>query len=114
MVLLLSFRRWSKQVEAGGTHRAKLREVSDCTMAKFWDAKGRGATIHDLDLRRWALTASRQLNLQNFKASMSWTSRFKKAHTIVSRKITKFVSRSDVQARHRFISNFRNIWFGYF
>ncbi|KAE8738879.1 hypothetical protein FOCC_FOCC015626 [Frankliniella occidentalis] len=60
-------------------------------------AKRAQITCHDLDIRRWALAAARKENCAQFKASLSWLRNFKKRHNIVSRKITKFVSRSDVQ-----------------
>jgi len=37
------------------------------------------------------LQAQRQKNLSGFKASHEWIRRFKLAHQIVSRKITKFI-----------------------
>ncbi|KAE8739419.1 hypothetical protein FOCC_FOCC015087 [Frankliniella occidentalis] len=88
--------RWEKQVEAGGSHRDKLKEVSRATYDKFLDLKNRHQKVNTLDLRRIALLKAREINCTNFKASESWADLFKKKHNIVSRKITKFVSKKDL------------------
>jgi hypothetical protein len=48
--------------------------------------------VHDRDLRRWAIQEARQLTLTGFKASPSWLYDFKVNHSVVSRKILRFVS----------------------
>ena len=55
--------------------------------------------VHDRDLRRWALKAYNAEGNKNilFKVSRSWVHNFKKAHHIVSRKITKFVTRKTLE-----------------
>lgn len=54
-------------------------------------------TVHDIDLRRWALAIARDVKCANFKASGKWLLNFKRMHKIVSRKITKFVSNADIK-----------------
>jgi len=49
--------------------------------------------IHDIDIIRWILQAQRQENLLDFKASHEWIRRFKLAHQIVSKKVTKFITK---------------------
>jgi len=88
--------RWEKQLEAGGTHRDKLKEVSRATYEKFLDLKKSHQKVSTLDLRRIALVKAREINCIHFKASESWADIFKRKHKIVSRKITKFVSKRDV------------------
>ncbi|XP_071641522.1 uncharacterized protein [Temnothorax longispinosus] len=55
--------------------------------------------VHDIDLKRWALQAQKEIENLNpiFKASPSWIARFKKSHRIVSRKVTKFVTRKTLE-----------------
>ncbi|XP_071572277.1 uncharacterized protein [Temnothorax nylanderi] len=55
--------------------------------------------VHDIDLKRWALQAQKEIGNLNpiFKASPSWIARFKKSHRIVSRKVTKFVTRKTLE-----------------
>lgn len=95
--LLVFVSRWRKQVKDGCTYKLKLKKIAAVTQEKFLEADSDQRTVHDLDLRRWALQESRNLAPMKFKASTSWLFRFKKARGIVSRKITKFVSRADVK-----------------
>lgn len=87
-------KRWEKQVIAGGSHMDKLRQISECTLQKFIEANDRCAIIHDIDIRRWALQMSHEVDLPTFKASYHWLINFKSKHGIVSRKITKFTSKT--------------------
>ncbi|EFN73371.1 hypothetical protein EAG_00356, partial [Camponotus floridanus] len=50
--------------------------------------------VHNVDIRWWALEAKEQFDIPTFKAGYTWIQNFKKAHNIVSRKVTKFVSRA--------------------
>jgi len=52
----------------------------------------------DIDLARWAVRAQEDLNVPGFKASMRWIQKFKVIHNIVSRKITKFVTKKSILA----------------
>ena len=93
----LLFFRWEKQLEAGGPHKLKLQKISEGVLQKFMAAKRAHLTVHDLDIRRWALAIARNVNCSNFKASGTWLLNFKRAHKIVPRKITKFVSKADLK-----------------
>lgn len=91
-------RRWAKQIEAGGTRKSKLAYISESVLNNFKSALNNGFIIHDRDLQRWALQANEEQsgNKMVFKASKYWLFNFKKAHGIVSRKITKFVTRKTI------------------
>lgn len=52
--------------------------------------------MHDVDSQRWALNAQRQVGLHGFVASSHWLLNFKNIHGIVSRKITKFVTKHGI------------------
>jgi hypothetical protein len=71
-----------------------LREVWTYTYQEFIKAKENNLIIHDSDLKRWAIKRRNEISLQNFTASNMWLWRFKQQHRIVSRKITKFVTRN--------------------
>lgn len=58
--------------------------------------KAESKRICTLDLRRIALKRARDIDCKRFKASERWATDFKKAHRIVSRKITKFVTQRDL------------------
>jgi hypothetical protein len=55
-------------------------------------------------LKRWAIKRRNEISLQNFDASHQWIWKFKHQHRIVSRKITKFVTRNYSKERDNQIS----------
>ncbi|KAL1493823.1 hypothetical protein ABEB36_009509 [Hypothenemus hampei] len=54
--------------------------------------------IHDMDIRKWALEANQNVGLDHtaFKAFDTWIKTFKRHHRIVSRKITKFITKKNL------------------
>ena len=86
--------RWAASVERGSTNKDKSRYVTEYVLIRFKEALNSGNIIHDVDLRRWALQAKDEIEYHSFKASHWWIWHFKKVHRIVSRKITKFITRS--------------------
>ncbi|XP_067208309.1 uncharacterized protein [Linepithema humile] len=95
-------RRWEEQLEHGGNRLEKLSHISKATHDKFNVAVQTGLIIHDVDIKRWALEAQREIGDLDpvFQASPSWLLRFKKSHRIVSRKITKFITRKTLEDSH--------------
>lgn len=91
--------RWAKQVDEGGTRREKLIRVAKFTLKKLRNAVEAGLIVHDSDIKKWALEAwdEQESGDRSFKASSTWIYNFKKAHRIVSRKITKFVSKKTLE-----------------
>ncbi|EGT56911.1 hypothetical protein CAEBREN_12031 [Caenorhabditis brenneri] len=94
------------------SHLQKLREIEEagpnyrgdrCRLLQilsdrlFEEVKKRfdmGITLHDNSLHTLAIEINRnETMIQNFLASSNWISRWKKSHRIVSRKITRFVTR---------------------
>jgi hypothetical protein len=109
---LRELRRWQEQVNRGGTRLEKLKEISSYTLNKFEEAVQNGIIIHDTDVARWALKAQQEINCPGFTASLRWVHRFKIAHRIVSRKVTKFITKRTLQSKdnleaegNRFIEN---------
>lgn len=92
-------RRWAHQHNKGGTYLEKLARISEYTLQNMRTAIDAGIIIHDIDLRKWALLAQKEIGHEDvrFKASHTWLWRFKKQHRIVSRKVNKFVTRKTVQ-----------------
>ena len=88
---LRQLRRWQEQVNAGGTKLEKLKKIY--TLNKFEEGVQNNIIIHDIDIARWALKAQQEINAPGFIASRSWIQRFKIAHGIVSRKVTKFITK---------------------
>ena len=63
----------------------KLRQIGAITLEKFSNARGSRLTIHDDHIRRFAVQANLDVNLEGFKASGTWLLNFKRSHQIVSR-----------------------------
>ncbi|XP_018497412.1 tigger transposable element-derived protein 2-like, partial [Galendromus occidentalis] len=49
-------------------------------------------SVHDDDLRKWALQKARELELTRFSASHNWIQNFKRCYRMTSRKVTKFTT----------------------
>ena len=62
----------------------------------FLNAREQYLPIHDIDVQRWGLQAAKQMNLDDFQASITWLLEFKKRHGICSRKITNIVTKSEI------------------
>lgn len=94
-------RRWANQLNKGGTYREKLSRISEFVLENLKNAIDAGFIVHDIDLRKWALQAKKELEFDDirFKASDQWLYKFKKSHNIVSRKITKFVTQKSIRNR---------------
>ncbi|GJQ68635.1 hypothetical protein Trydic_g17182 [Trypoxylus dichotomus] len=90
---LRQLRRWKESVNRGGTHTNKLRFITEYVLTNFENSILDGKVIHDMDLRRWALEAKEEIGHESFKAGHWWIWHFKKVLKIVSRKITKFITR---------------------
>ena len=73
-------------------------------------------SVHDSDLKRWALKTAKDLFDTTFTASDHWVRQFKIRHNIVSRKITKLVTKREIedsdkihQSADEFVSNMQKI-----
>uniref|UniRef100_T1KSL8 HTH CENPB-type domain-containing protein n=1 Tax=Tetranychus urticae TaxID=32264 RepID=T1KSL8_TETUR len=81
---------------SGGTRRAKVQSVKDYCQSKFAEHRRNGNIIHYWNIQEWARQQATAVGLEGFKVSASFLNRFKKANNIVSRKITKFLTRREV------------------
>jgi hypothetical protein len=85
-VYLSRFRRY---LEKHGTKKQKLDQIDDHVYDMLERAREKALSVHDIDLRRWALKKAMDESLHNFVASAHWLLTFKHKHNITSRKITK-------------------------
>lgn len=84
--------------------RNHLRKLSMATINRevykfFCEKRSSGSIIHDRTLKLWALSIKHRLDPDNtiqFKASDSWVLQFKRRNNIVTRKITKQVTRMNI------------------
>jgi Tc5 transposase C-terminal domain/Tc5 transposase DNA-binding domain/DDE superfamily endonuclease len=89
-------RRFRKYLESQGTARQKLDKIDSSVYKSFENARNKFLSVHDIDLRRWALKTAAELSHSTFVASDHWIYEFKKRHNIVSRKITKLVTKREI------------------
>ncbi|OWA55263.1 hypothetical protein BV898_19649 [Hypsibius exemplaris] len=85
--------RWAQQVDEMGSRIDKLVQIYNETLQRFQAAKKKRYIVHDADLKRWAVQANASIKLADFVASGTFLRKFKKVNRIVSRKVTKFISR---------------------
>ena len=78
--------------------------VYDC----FEKARQKRLPVHDIDLTRWTLRKAKEISLNDFLASEHWLRSFKYNHKICSRKITKFVTKKDVENEELTIESANN------
>jgi hypothetical protein len=89
-------RRFRKYIESQGTKKQKLDQIDSFVYKSFDNSRQQLLSIHDIDLKRWALRKASELGDKTFMASDYWLYTFKKRHNIVSRKISKLVTKRDV------------------
>ena len=87
---LTQLTRWKNETQSSGNKYDKLRLVSLFVWNIFSENRDKGGMIHDIDLRKWALSGAQNINLANFKASLTWLYNFKVKYKIKSRKVTTF------------------------
>lgn len=88
--------KWEDKLKYGDTERKIYDSIGNHVFERFIASMDNHTTVHDRELRRWALSKAKEypeLRL-DFKASTHWLFDFKTKHSIVSRKITKFVKKS--------------------
>ncbi|KAF4525954.1 hypothetical protein B566_EDAN000745 [Ephemera danica] len=88
---------WERRIQATKNRIEKLFSLVHKLISKFQRAKEQKHIVHDRDLKRWAVAINKDVKLEGFKASNTWLLSFKKKNRIVSRKITKFVTKSKVK-----------------
>jgi DNA-binding ferritin-like protein (Dps family) len=81
--------RFRDYLERFGTKKQKLEKIDDHVFDMFEHARENALSVHDIDLRRWALKKAMDESLHNFVASTHWLYNFKYKHNIVSRRVTK-------------------------
>ena len=88
--------RFRRYIEQHGTRREKMQIIDNFVYDKFEEARENVLSVHDHDLKRWALQKAAEDSVLDFKASKHWLDTFKHRHKICSRKITKIVTRHQI------------------
>ena len=109
-------RRFRIHMANNGTKVRKLNLIDSFVYEAFNDAPDKLLSVHDIDLKRWALKKAKDLFDTTFTASYHWVRQFKIRHNIVSRKITKLVTKREIedsdklhQSADEFVSNMQKI-----
>ena len=84
----------SRDSMRGGSTAAKKCEVARYTLSKFIVARKEGYAIHDIHIMQWAAYRAAEISC-SLRGSQTWVTRFKKQYGIVSRKVTKVISRAN-------------------
>lgn len=58
-----SLYKWEEQVKEGGTRTDKLLKISEYVLQQFKNASDKSVSVHDLDLKRWALESRAKVDL---------------------------------------------------
>ena len=85
--------RFRHYIEQHGTRLEKMQIIDNFVYDKFEEARENVLSVHDHDLKRWALQKAAEDSVLDFKASKHWLDTFKHRHKICLRKITKIVTR---------------------
>lgn len=83
-------------VEKKSTTFQKFKQVEKFVLERFENARSSMIHVNEMDLRRWAMSKSREIDLK-FKASPKWIMDFKVRNRIVGRKITKYLTMGEHQ-----------------
>ena len=85
--------RFKQYINSLGTRNSKLQEIKEFVYSKFVESRNMRLPIHDIDLQRWAIQKANEQNLSDFNASQFWLHHFKFDYNIVSRKVTKLITK---------------------
>uniref|UniRef100_A0A915DY62 HTH CENPB-type domain-containing protein n=1 Tax=Ditylenchus dipsaci TaxID=166011 RepID=A0A915DY62_9BILA len=77
----------------------QLRVLCDRLRQQVFDKMTRGIVLHDCDIQAMAIVINRELQIPRFSASLRWVQNFKSGSRIVSRHITRIVSRRNREDR---------------
>ena len=94
---------------ANESETATHAQVNEAVFCRFNETRARGLTVHEEQLKDWALNYNREMNGPgNFRASDHWVHKFKKNYAIGGRKITKFVTKAQLDFEAIMCPNIRN------
>ncbi|CAF4180350.1 unnamed protein product, partial [Rotaria sordida] len=100
--------RFRKYIQQHGTKHQKIQNIDELVFKKFVHAREQSLPIHDLDIRRWALKAAHEHQLEGFKASDKWLYNFKWNYKTLSRKITNIITKKEISNWNELVSLVHN------
>ena len=100
--------RFRHYLAMNGGKTQKLDTIDALVYDCFEKARQKRLSVRGIDLTRWALRKAQEISLNDFVASEHWLRGFKYNHKICSRKITKFVTKKDVENEELTIESANN------
>jgi len=86
-------KRFREYIKANGTKSEKLKKIKEFMWNEFYMKRTiEKEAIHESDLELFAIQKARELGWDNFKASESFITRFKREYRISSRRYNKLVT----------------------
>ena len=76
-----------------GSRNEKSDLIKKFVFDKFVMSRNAFLPVHDIDLRKWAIQKANEMHMENFVASHYWVHYFKFEYGIVSRKVTKLITK---------------------
>ncbi|HVX00124.1 MAG TPA: hypothetical protein VHA52_06805 [Candidatus Babeliaceae bacterium] len=92
-------RKFETDEEACVARKHQLARLWSTLRQEVLSKFAQGISLHDKDLQKIALELNRNLHISGFKASPRWITKFKQANRIVSRRVTRIVSRQALANR---------------
>lgn len=104
--------RFKKRLQ-GGSRPEKLSTLRDSVLKLFKDARDKRQPVHGRMIQKWARQQAALIGLEDFSASDSWLTKFKRRHGIVSRKVTIYTSRSEQENQQSISDSIKNFSIAY-
>lgn len=82
-------------IETGGSPSSRLKDINDYVLQRVQETIQNRHPLHEYMIRNWAERRAAELGV-DFRASSGWLHNFKTRNEIVSRKITEYTSRAEV------------------
>jgi hypothetical protein len=90
----MTIKRWETYLNKGGTTQNKMEIIKQHMWSQFQHYRQQlKATLHDRDLKMWAIDKAFDVGLPEFKACSTFIQDFKHSHNIRSRKVTHTVTK---------------------
>ena len=85
----------------------KMKELKEMLIVKFDQARETGLSVRYWNIEEWAFDLAKMLNLDRFKCSKSFVTKFKEEYRIVSRHVTKFTTKAKLKNQDKLLEDSR-------
>lgn len=92
-------------IETGGSPASKLKNINEYVLERVQETIRNRHPLHDYMIRNWGERRAAEIGATDFQASTGWLYNFKTRNGIVSRKITEYTSRAEVDQQSAIASS---------